>query len=403
MKTDKKRQEALLKILHYIQAGGDLEHAKKMFQDNFEQVDASEIAAAERELIAQGLDPRQIQYLCNIHAETFKGHLTENKENPAFEEPGHPVQTFKQENLVIKSLINDYLLPKLKIWEQEHNSQTLKQIQAALNDLMTIDKHYARKETSLFPIMNKHGITAPPEVMWGVDNQIRQLIKLAQKSAQRIPVNQDQLADAIHSAASEVLEMIFKEEKIMLPIIMEVASPKEWKNVKDEEAQFGYTLIQKPMNWQPHVAESAQSIIEFEQLSSLYVNFKEGRLNIEQLSLILDLLPFDLTFVDEHDRVAFFGGGAHLYPHSKNALGNSVYSCHTAESRPIVKKVFTLLKTGQKNMVEYWFTPKKMGKTLYLRYYALRNKANHYLGVIEVAEDITNIQNLTGKKKELSY
>ena len=54
----KERQQALLKILHYIQDGGDFTEAKKMFQESFDKVDVSEITAAERELIAQGLDPK---------------------------------------------------------------------------------------------------------------------------------------------------------------------------------------------------------------------------------------------------------------------------------------------------------------------------------------------------------
>ena len=92
----KERQDAILKILHYIQDGGELEGAKKMFKAAFDQVDVSEITAAERELIKQGLDPRQIQYLCNVHADVFKGNIKENKENPDFSIPGHPVHTLSK-------------------------------------------------------------------------------------------------------------------------------------------------------------------------------------------------------------------------------------------------------------------------------------------------------------------
>lgn len=109
MKED--RQKAILEILHYIHDGGDFDTAKKMFQDRFDQVDVSEITEAERELIAGGLDPSQIQYLCNVHAEVFKGNIKQNELNLDFEKPGHPVNTLKLENIVIKSLINDYLLP----------------------------------------------------------------------------------------------------------------------------------------------------------------------------------------------------------------------------------------------------------------------------------------------------
>lgn len=395
----KERQQALLKILHYIQNGGDFTEAKKMFQESFDKVDVSEITAAERELIAQGLDPRKIQYLCNVHADVFKGNIKENAANPDFATPGHPVNTLKQENVVIKSLVNDYLLPNLKKWEKDHSEQTLSKIKQALSDLATIGKHYARKETSFFPLMTKYGITAPPQVMWGVDDNIRRLIKEANNVVNENDVDPAKLRKIIDEVSHEVLEMIFKEEEIMVPMIDEVASPVDWGNVKDEEKQIGYTLINPPMNWTPKEEPKTAGPLSVDHLSSLFINFKEGALNLEQLSAILDLLPFALTFVDENDKVAYFGGGAAIFPHSKNAIGNSVFSCHTPESKPIVEKIFQDLHSGKKKVVTYWFKPKMLGRMFYLRYYAVHNKDGKYLGCLEVAEDITDIQKLSGQKK----
>lgn len=395
----KERQQALLKILHYIQDGGDFTEAKKMFQESFDKVDVSEITAAERELIAQGLDPRRIQYLCNVHADVFKGDIKENAANPDFATPGHPVNTFKQENVVIKSLVNDYLLPNLKKWEKDYSEQTLSKIKQALSDLATIGKHYARKETSFFSLMTKYGITAPPQVMWGVDDKIRRLIKEANNVVNENDVDPAKLRKIIDEVSHEVLEMIFKEEEIMVPMIDEVASPADWGNVKDEEKQIGYTLINPPMNWKPKEEPKTVGPLSVDHLSSLFINFKEGALNLEQLSAILDLLPFALTFVDKNDKVAYFGGGAAIFPHSKNAIGNSVFSCHTPESKPIVEKIFQDLHSGKKKVVTYWFKPKMLGRMLYLRYYAVHNKDGKYLGCLEVAEDITDIQKLSGQKK----
>lgn len=395
----KERQQALLKILHYIQDGGDFTEAKKMFQESFDKVDVSEITAAERELIAQGLDPRKIQYLCNVHADVFKGNIKENVANPDFATPGHPVNTLKQENVVIKSLVNDYLLPNLKKWEKDHSEQTLSKIKQALSDLATIGKHYARKETSFFPLMTKYGITAPPQVMWGVDDKIRRLIKEANNVVNENDVDPAKLRKIIDEVSHEVLEMIFKEEEIMVPMIDKVASPADWGNVKEEEKQIGYTLINPPMNWKPKEEPKTAGPLSVDHLSSLFINFKEGALNLEQLSAILDLLPFALTFVDENDKVAYFGGGAAIFPHSKNAIGNSVFSCHTPESKPIVEKIFQDLHSGKKKVVTYWFKPKMLGRMLYLRYYAVHNEDGKYLGCLEVAEDITDIQKLSGQKK----
>ena len=394
---DKERQQAILKILNFIQDGGELEEAKKMFQAAFDQVDVAEITAAERELIAQGLDPRKIQYLCNVHADVFKGNIKENKENSEFEKPGHPVHTFKLENIVLKSLVNDALLPDLAKWEKGDKS-ALSKLRQELKDLAKIHYHYARKETSMFPIMTKYGITAPPKVMWGVDDKIRKLIGQANLLISQKDINKAEVSKAIKETAHEVLEMIFKEEEIMLPMIDEVASEEDWGNVKNEEEQIGYTLIQKPMNWKPKEKPKSDGPISIDKLSSLALNFAEGSLNLEQLSAILDLLPFALTFIDENDKVAYFGGGANIFPHSKYALGNSVYSCHLPESVPRVKKIFDDFHQGKKDKYEFWFKPRHMGRYLYLQYFAVR-KDNKYLGCLEVAQDVTDIRNWKNEKK----
>lgn len=394
---DKERQQAILKILNFIQDGGELEEAKKMFQAAFDQVDVAEITAAERELIAQGLDPRKIQYLCNVHADVFKGNIKENKENSEFEKPGHPVHTFKLENMVLKSLVNDALLPDLAKWEKGDKG-VLSKLRQELKDLAKIHYHYARKETSMFPIMTKYGITAPPKVMWGVDDKIRKLIGQTNLLISQKDINKAEVSKAIKETAHEVLEMIFKEEEIMLPMIDEVASEEDWGNVKNEEEQIGYTLIQKPMNWKPKEKPKSDGPISIDKLSSLALNFAEGSLNLEQLSAILDLLPFALTFIDENDKVAYFGGGANIFPHSKNALGNSVYSCHLPESVPRVKKIFDDFHQGKKDKYEFWFKPRHMGRYLYLQYFAVR-KDNKYLGCLEVAQDVTDIRNWKTEKK----
>lgn len=394
---DKERQQAILKILNFIQDGGELEEAKKMFQAAFDQVDVAEITAAERELIAQGLDPRKIQYLCNVHADVFKGNIKENKENSEFEKPGHPVHTFKLENIVLKSLVNDALLPDLAKWEKGDKS-ALSKLRQELKDLAKIHYHYARKETSMFPIMTKYGITAPPKVMWGVDDKIRKLIGQANLLISQKDINKAEVSKVIKETAHEVLEMIFKEEEIMLPMIDEVASEEDWGNVKNEEEQIGYTLIQKPMNWKPKEKPKNDGPLSIDKLSSLALNFAEGSLNLEQLSAILDLLPFALTFIDENDKVAYFGGGANIFPHSKNAIGNSVYSCHLPESVPRVKKIFDDFHQGKKDKYEFWFKPRHMGRYLYLQYFAVR-KDNKYLGCLEVAQDVTDIRNWKTEKK----
>ena len=138
-----------------------------MFNEAFSSVSVKEIMEAERALIAGGLNLQEIQNLCTVHAEVFRGSIGEQEAGEVFARPGHPVQTLKQENVVLTSLVNDALLPDLAKYEAKPAPELLAKIKQELADLAQVDKHYTRKEISMFPLMTKYGITAPPQVMWG--------------------------------------------------------------------------------------------------------------------------------------------------------------------------------------------------------------------------------------------
>ncbi|MCI1893902.1 MAG: DUF438 domain-containing protein [Lactobacillus sp.] len=261
------RQKKIVEILQMLHQGGDFEAAKQIFDETFDGVDVAEITGAERELIASGLNPMEIQTLCNVHAAVFRGKIT-NQKTPMAEIPGHPVQVMKLENVVLESLINDELLPTLKKWIQQASAGAktdptedailLQRLQNALADLGKIDAHYKRKENLIFPLMTKYGITAPPKVMWGVDDEIREWIKAAQRAVTPPVSDRYQAETAIEKVAKEVDEMVFKEEEIMLPMVLEVFTPSDWGMIQAESGPIGYTLIPDPLPWQPTAEERQQ-------------------------------------------------------------------------------------------------------------------------------------------------
>ncbi|WP_125706312.1 DUF438 domain-containing protein [Lacticaseibacillus daqingensis] len=253
------RQKKIVQILTMLHNGGSFEEAKRIFDATFDGVDVAEITGAERELIASGLNPMEIQTLCNVHAAVFRGKINNGAKTPMEEIPGHPVQVMKLENVVLMSLLNDELLPTLKKWQQSGtDAALLARLQHALTDLARIDKHYLRKENLIFPLMDKYGITAPPKVMWGVDDEIRGWIKAALTAANDATTDKYAVEAAIEKAAKEVDEMVFKEEEIMLPMVLEVFTPADWAMVQRESDAIGYTLIATPLPWQPTAAELAQ-------------------------------------------------------------------------------------------------------------------------------------------------
>lgn len=434
------RQKTIVKILKSLHNGGSFEEAKRMFNEEFESVDVAEITAAERQLIANGLNPMEIQNLCNVHAEVFKGSITDQQATPAFETPGHPVKTMKLENTIISSLINDELLPCLKKWQQDgNNSEYLGRIKKALADLATIDRHYTRKENTLFPIMDKYGITAPPKVMWGVDDKIRGLISKAQKL-----VNQDPLPDkyaieaAIENATQEVMAMIFKEEAIMIPMIDEVATPKDWQIVREDEDQIGYTLISQPLPWKPTAEELAaapkkdqsklakelnemamQLAADDHQVNQQVTSnsneraplpettlpedepfeIQPGSLNLTQLIAIFKTLPFDLTFVDHTDHVRWFSDTDHrIFPRTASVIGRAVVNCHPPKSVDKVEKILKDFHAGTRNKAEFWFELHQK-RFIHIEYYALHDETGKYLGCLEVSQDLTKLRKLKGEKR----
>ena len=108
MKPTNQRQERIVEILSLLHKGGSFEEAKRLFNEEFEGVDVTEITAAEKALIQNGLDPSEIQKLCNIHVAVFKGAINEiHHSNYEHAQPGHPIHTLKLENQVWQSLLTD--------------------------------------------------------------------------------------------------------------------------------------------------------------------------------------------------------------------------------------------------------------------------------------------------------
>jgi DUF438 domain-containing protein len=52
-------------------------------------------------------------------------------------------------------------------------------------------------------------------------------------------------------------------------------------------------------------------------------------------------------------------------------------------------------------VAEFWINLK--GRQIYIRYFAVRDKAGKYLGTLEVSQDITDIKKIEGEKRLLDW
>ncbi len=389
------RQNVIKQVISKLHEGKTVDEVKQEFEAAFSGVSATEISEAEAALIAEGLPVAEIQRLCDVHAAVFKGTIEEiHQPSDQTQIPGHPANTLIRENRAIERILEKQIKPFL---EGKNETQDLLALKEGLDNLSRIDLHYSKKENLFFPYMEQYGITAPPKVMWGVDDEIRDMLKAAWRviieKTEDFGIEEEK--DKINTLMEKIQEMIFKEENILLPMLLETLTQDEWKKIAEESGEIGF-LVEKVPVWNP-VAEY-QAEIKEEKKEEGVITLPTGVLRTEELIQLLNTLPFDITFVDKDDVVKYFSQSSErVFPRTKAVIGRNVSNCHPPASVHIVEQIVADFKSGKKDHEDFWI---KMGdKYILIRYYAVRSETGEYLGVLEVTQDIKPIQEITGEKR----
>ena len=119
-----------------------------------------------------------------------------------------------------------------------------------------------------------------------------------------------------------------------------------------------------------------------------------------QIENILDHLPVEVSFVDADDAVRYYSHGEkRIFRRTPAVIGKKVQNCHPADSVHKVQQIVDDFKGGKRDTAEFWINLK--GRVVYIRYFAVRGGDNKYQGVLEVTQDITDIQKITGEKRLL--
>ncbi|PKM50469.1 MAG: PAS domain S-box protein [Firmicutes bacterium HGW-Firmicutes-7] len=398
------RQQQLKKLITQLHEGKSVSEVKGAFEELIQGVSPTEISEMEQALINEGMPVEEIQRLCDVHAEVFKGSIEEIHRTKRPEDvPGHPVNTFYIENRELENLMHDKLQINLEEFSKNDSQDNVFKLIEDLNLLWDIHKHYLRKENLLFPYMEKYGITAPPKVMWGVDDEIRGEIKEIKTFLYKYEGNKEQVTQKVKEVIKRINDMIFKEENILFPMVVDTLSEDEWKTIEEDSDEFGYCLTHPITKWKPITSD----VVQEEEIRSTkasdtgHIKFATGILTTEEISAMLNTLPLDVTFVDKDGLVKFFSSGKErIFPRTKSIIGREVSNCHPPASVHIVEKIVEDLKTGAKDHEDFWI---KMGdKFVYIRYFAVRNEEGEFLGTLEVTQNINPIQALEGEKRLMS-
>lgn len=389
------RKNVIKEVIKQLHEGKTVDEVKQQFEKAFAGVSASDISEAEGALIAEGLPITEVQRLCDVHAAVFKGSIEEiHQPTDQKQIPGHPANTLIRENRAIEKILEKEIKP----YYSDINHKNIQELIKGMEHLSKIELHYQRKENLLFPFLEKYGVTAPPKVMWGVDDEIRQQIKEVKALLVESTSDANVIKEKINALIDKVNEMIFKEENILLPMLLEKLTQDEWKSIADDRDEIGY-LVDKVPVWNP--AKEAKEEIKEEIKEPGVITLPSGVLKVEELTWMLNTLPFDTTFVDKNDVVKYFSQSSErIFPRTKAIIGRNVSNCHPPASVHIVEKIVEDFKLGKKDHEDFWI--QAGDKYILIRYYAVRNPEGEYIGVLEVTQDIKPIQEITGEKRLLA-
>ena len=528
------RAEALRSLLDRLSEGEDLESVRADFVRDFKDVDPAEIMRAEQGLMESGMPLSKVQKLCDVHSALFHGDTREEKianaeravqaslKNHAGKEeknyinksveadaliqiPGHPLSTFTKEN----EALGQYLENTKARWESLVESLSGKAggknkaekiegaegVQGAqgapdweallatfseeLAKLRSFIVHYAKKGDLLYPLLKvKYDISGPSQVMWTVDDEIRDTLgelnrELSEKSkrtrvlrntGEDLDDEEEEYSRSKAEIAESILnsfflknylavrnrmeEMIYKEENILFPMCALQFQKEEWIQIyfdsKDYDACFSVeNAIWKeaeetgntPEKWRAaesagnsereksgkeaskehsedfHAAELPQGagkmledlLRRVESLEGKSGNRGEspsandgeiimpgGHLKKNELIAMLNTLPVEITFVDKDNINRFFNEGPKVFKRPQMAIDREVFSCHPPKVEPMVRMIIGNFRDGKEEEVPIWM--EKGGKPFLVRYMAVRDKEQNYVGTLEAVTDMTEVK-----------
>jgi uncharacterized protein len=403
LNNSEKRKELLKHMILQLHNGEAPELVKKRLAEILTSIPYDEVVEVEQELISEGLPVEEVLRLCDIHQLVLEGHIDKSGVRTVPE--GHPVDTFKKENLELGKVIDAIrkVFEEVKTKNEADVKQWMIKVHALLNSLMDVDKHYLRKEYLLFPVLEKYEITGPPKVMWGKHDEIRALLKAAIEAVStRGDVSANEAVSItdllLIPAVKGISDMIDKEEEILLPMSLEKLTENDWFSIYSQTMEFGFCLYDPRIEWKPENIETGNVVYNTSKNVPLYT----GSFSIDELESLFKTLPIDLTFVDKDDKVKFFSlGPDRVFVRNRAILGRDVRMCHPPSSVHIVEQILNDFRTGRQNSASFWIN--MHGKFIYIDYYAMKDKEGNYLGTLEFTQDLTRLRALEGEQRLLSY
>ena len=392
-----KRKQLLKSYIERLSAGEDLEVVRKEFVENFENVESSEIAQVEQELIMSGVPVDDVQRLCDVHSALFHGMTVEEQEPEAEgandevtaqslrDISGHPLQIFMDENIILDSKLKDIK----KLAKEDITDELLEKLRVLR---LNLKDHYTRKGDLIYPLLSRtYDYSGPSDVMWGVDGEIRDDLASIVGLGRKHP----DFKEVLERVLTRAEEMIYKENNILFPLCAELFSEEDWMRLYYEFHAYGDFLEEEAKTWSQaeekredlkviggKLARDRQDSIDMKE----EIVLGSGHMNVEQILGVLNAIPMELTFIDEEDTNRFFSEDTPLFKRPDMAIGRDVHSCHPPKSAKLAKRVIEEFRDGTKDKFELFRYIND--EPVYIRYLAVRDEDGKYLGTLEAVEEL---------------
>ena len=390
-------QDILVDIIRKLCMDQEADSLIKKFKEEVKSLDQNEVNNAFTIIDNEGLHFLDNAQVIELYHSAVQEKLSATTLNQF--PMGHPVRVYLEENIYLRSLFSqiECINPKTDIQKFKHLFKKIERVEF----------HYVRKENQLFPNLEKHGWDSPSKNMWTFHDENRLLIKEL-----RVALKENDVAKVISifpKLQDELTRLTQVEEQRLFPNAMSMLDEQEWMDMREGDEEIGWMLEEIPVAWPEKIQEAEyEHPSEIKKASKLsfstddMFHYDEGYMTPEQVNLLFRILPLDITYVDENDKVVFYNRGEdRLFPRSKNVIGREVRYCHPPKSVDTVLKILEEFKKGTKDVADFRINIK--GRFVLIRYFAVRDNDGTYRGVMEMSQDITDIQTMEGEQRLLDW
>ena len=406
-----------LEIVHEIKSAYDegkitLEEARKALKDRVQNLAPYEIAIIEQEMVEETEDEcvkEDIQAMLEVFQDVL---VTKEQSLPE----NHPISCYRRENAKMKEFL-------LSVEDLVQYPVIKNQWLELYEELLKFKIHLSRKQNQLYPVLEKKGFTRPTTTMWTLDDFIRD--EIAECYNLLLEDKEEEFIGKQAELVADVRDLMDKEENILYPTSLEMINDEEFRYMAegDQEIGFAYITVDREKSGNQNSASPSASTSPLSGLSSApgfaeelagllgkygfnnkeeKLNVTTGQLTLEQINLIYQHMPVDLSYVDENELVCFYTDTKHrVFPRSKNVIGRDVKNCHPKASVHIVEEIIKKFRSGEQDKAEFWIN--KPDLFIYIVYYAVRDENGKFRGVLEMMQDCTHIRSLQGSQTLLTW